>query len=260
MVTQTRRLPPDWLDFEIYRLVKVEQLSTRKTAVSLQLSQTRICQIVRRVDEYVGDLLVSTDGPERRHRELLIAEQIAAEQVAALNREAMLAFRRSQESVIFVEKGEDGEPEEITRWKNPGEVRYLMAAARLALQQAKLPTPKLAFLEAAQGPDDLDNEDEVDESDEDDEVSLQSPPSGACSTAPAAEQVTSPAASADPYATADLESTCVSGVSAQLMAKLSATTPVHPGHETPKTAPEHPSAKASVPPSKQEARRKFFGS
>ena len=258
MVTQTRRLPPDSLDFQIYRLVKVDQLSTRQTAKSLQLSQTRICQIVKRVNEYVGDLLVSTDSPEHRRRETLIAEQIAAEQVAALNREAMNAFRRSQESVIFVEKGEDGEDEEVTRWKNPGEVRYLMAAARLAFQQTKLPTPKLEFL----AEDDLPEQDweDEDESDEEDEESPESPPVGACSATPASQSVASPTAPVDPHATTDLKGTCVSGVSPQLMAKLNATTPVHPTHEAPKTAPEHPSAMAPGQATKQEARRKFFGS
>lgn len=260
MVTQTHRLPPDSLDFEIYRLVKVEQLSTRQTAKTLQLSQTRICQIVKRVDEFVGDLLVSTDSPDRRHRETLIAEQIAAEQVAALNREAMIAFRRSQESVIFVEKGEDGEEEEITRWKNPGEIRYLMAAARLAFQQTKLPTPKLAFLAQDDLPENWADELDEDEIDEEDEDSPESPPVGACSAAPVAQQVTSSAPAPAQPTTPDFADTCVSGVSSQLMAKLNATTPVHMAHEAPKTAPEHPRATASVPPSTQEARRKFFGS
>src|SRR5690349_1373993 len=79
MVTQTE-LPPAARDFEAYRLVKVERQSTRAVAKLLHLSQTRVCQVVSRVAEY----LVETTQPDddtRREQQLAVARQVAAEQI-----------------------------------------------------------------------------------------------------------------------------------------------------------------------------------
>ena len=62
MVTQanaqetTNALPPAARDFEAYRLVKVERKSTREAAKLLRISQTRVCQVVARVAEYMVDV------------------------------------------------------------------------------------------------------------------------------------------------------------------------------------------------------------
>ncbi len=56
------RLPPGPRDWHAYRLVKVEQRTTREAAAELKISQTRVCQLIARVVEYLAEV---APGAER---------------------------------------------------------------------------------------------------------------------------------------------------------------------------------------------------
>lgn len=268
MVTQSSpfpSLPPSWRDFQIYRLVKVERCSTRHAARSLQVSQTRVCQILNRVGEYLGELLLATDSEEGRRRDLLLAEQLAAEMMESFSKQAVLAWKRSEKVTISLPE-EGSEDEEPRVMRTPGNIRYLLAAAKIAECQAKLPTPKLATL--CPPPEEIDEADDLPlrnpfdasitdlpeqfaELEEDPE----SPPVEDCSAAAPARSVTARKPSAATASTEDVTGTCVSGVSPQLLSKLGQGVPVQPPREAPST---NSCTKASR--SKQQARRAFFGS
>lgn len=146
METQVQ-LPPSWRDFEVYRLVKVQQKSTRATAKELGISQSRIRQVIERVAAFLIETTPGADDPERRERGLFVAEQVAAERVNFLYGLAVRSFQRSKgvhETIREIEV--EGKPTVtigITR-EEYGDIRILMSAAKLAHFATKLPMPMLA--------------------------------------------------------------------------------------------------------------------
>ncbi len=141
------QLPPSWRDFEAYRLVKVQQKSTRAAAKELGVSQTRVRQVIERVAAFLIETAPGSDDAERRERGLQVAEQVAAERVDFLYGQAVQCFKRSKgvhETIRVIEV--EGKPTVtigITR-EDYGDVRILMSAAKLALFGTKLPMPCLA--------------------------------------------------------------------------------------------------------------------
>src|SRR5690606_38058367 len=121
-------LPPSWRDFQIYRLVKVERCSTRHAARSLQVSQTRVCQILNRVGEYLGEQLLQADTEEGRQRDFLVAPRLAAEKMESFCNQAMLAWPQPQR-VSFVLPDDEADDRNPPVTRLPGDVRYLVAAA-----------------------------------------------------------------------------------------------------------------------------------
>lgn len=142
------RLPPSGRDFGVYRRVTVEQQTTRDVATAARLSQTRVCQIVQRVGEYM--LAVLPPGEEGdKARQMWLAEQIAAARVQFLLRLAVRSFERSQgnqRTERQVKTGAMPGGTVVTLRSTQGDPRYLTAAARLALLGAKLPATNLAGL------------------------------------------------------------------------------------------------------------------
>ena len=135
-------LPPSERDWEVYRLVRVEQRSTRAVAKVAGISQTRVCQVVERTAAFVvaATPVLAKDDEARR---IAVARQLAAERIDFLVGAALRCFRQSvcAEKVI---RQESGKPARTTIRQNFGEVRYLNTAARLALLAAKLPLPTLS--------------------------------------------------------------------------------------------------------------------
>ncbi len=148
MVSNQQPGPPSARDFEVYRRVKVERASTRQAAREAQVSQTRICQIVQRVADFMTDALPTDHAEERREQRLSVAEQLAAEQLDFLGYEAVQAWRASKGETTSVREvdspGVSPSRVRLTRTSH-GDPRYLMAASRLALQGAKLPISVLKF-------------------------------------------------------------------------------------------------------------------
>src|SRR5882724_12832693 len=77
-VSPSQKLPPTDRDFEIYDAIHIAGLSTRCQADKWEISQTRVRQIVRRVVEWMGEVL----PPQTRvakEQETHLARQIAAD-------------------------------------------------------------------------------------------------------------------------------------------------------------------------------------
>lgn len=138
----TNAFPPSSRDFEAYRLVKVERKSTRAVSKLLRISQTRVCQVIDRVGEY----LVAVTEPEtdaRREKQLAVAKQVAAAEIGHCKEQALRSYHRSCGKVQTVREVQNPEGQ-ITRVtttrENFGETRYLTTVARLAMIGGNLPT------------------------------------------------------------------------------------------------------------------------
>lgn len=236
-------LPPTWRDFQVYRLVKIEQKSTRTAARELRLSQTRVCQIVARVAEYLLASTPAADDDEQRQRQLRLAEQLAAERIDYLLQLAMTAFENTHLTVEI-------RNQRMVSGGNGSDVRFLHLAARLALMAAKLPAPYLTDVAFPAEPcDEVEPEEEAVDDDEGEEDDSESPPAGDCSPRSlwAYGKRSSRAETVD--AKPLPEESAVSGVSADLLRKLEQAGPVQPAAETPP---------APLPGSPQERRKAFW--
>jgi hypothetical protein len=138
-------LPPSWRDFEAYRLVKVEQQSTRQAAKTLGISQTRICQVIERVAAYLVQMAPATREEERREQRLHVAEQMAAERINFLYSQSVDGWRESQRPTKTIREANlfAGKTSVTTIRSSCGDPRYLMLACRLAEHAAMLPQPTL---------------------------------------------------------------------------------------------------------------------
>lgn len=121
---------PSERDWEVHRLVTVERLSTRQTAKMLEISQTRVVQIVKRVHEALCEFSPTEKDPARRHQQLYVAEAIGVERLGRLYRRALDCFELSRE-------------ENNAKRTSHGDVRYLNVALRIAVQLAKIPVNDL---------------------------------------------------------------------------------------------------------------------
>src|SRR5947209_6315992 len=74
----SRKLPPTDRDFEIYEAIHVAGLSTYCQANKFKISQTRVRQIVRRVVEWLGEVL-PPQTKVAKEQETHLARQIAAD-------------------------------------------------------------------------------------------------------------------------------------------------------------------------------------
>ncbi|QDU29994.1 Sigma-70, region 4 [Anatilimnocola aggregata] len=138
--------PPSERDFQVFRLIKVEQRTTREVAEIVGISQTRVCQIVQRVLDFLVATAPADDDEKQRAQRLYVARELAAERFDFLFKAALDSFEES--------KGE----ETITRTVNSqfragletsttrsscGDVRYLAQAARINVMAAKLAASRL---------------------------------------------------------------------------------------------------------------------
>lgn len=123
---------PSERDWRVYQVVRVEQWTTRLAAEEFGLSQTRVCQIVQRVAAFIAEA-VPVPSKEGEARQVAAGRQLAADRVDYLYGEALRCFRMSQSN-----KTDGRKPGR----RNFGETRYLLAAARLALQASTLPQPQ----------------------------------------------------------------------------------------------------------------------
>lgn len=217
---------PSSRDFQIYRLVKLEQRSTRATAEEMQLSQTRVCQIVSRVAEFLLEATPGADDEVQQRKQVQLAEQIAAERIEHLQRQAMQGFYGNVEP-------SDRESSESSNHHRPfaGDPRLLVVAARLALLAARLPAPRLDNLMFAE---EICAECEAG----DQEVSHENPPAGDCSPAPSRAPDRLPKPAADRAAKPLPLDSSVAGLSADLWHKLEQTAAVQPGQPARPVAPQ----------------------
>jgi len=120
------KLPPTERDFEIYRRVKFECVSTRDAAGDFNLSQTRVRQIVTRVVEYLVESVPASVREDDSSEQLYVAQQLARGQLEFLYERAIRAWERSETPA------QRGEP-------RLGKVCYLGLATRITMCMAKVP-------------------------------------------------------------------------------------------------------------------------
>ena len=208
---RTKQIPSE-RDWEIYRHVKVEEWSTRTTADAFGISQTRICQIVERVAEYVVATARVLTKEEEAQR-LAASKLLAAERINHLYGEALRCFQRSKCTEKIVRQShEHGKSGCTTTRENRGDTRYLQAAARLALLGGTLPQMPQRVFETEMPPT---NED--------------------CSPAVAEQAETASAAASTPSATAAAMLSCVEKSRSDSTPATAATRPVQPASGQPLT-------------------------
>ena len=113
MSTTTFKLPPTERDFEIYEAVHVGNASTWSQAAKHQISQTRVRQIIRRVVEWLGEVL-PPQAKIAREQEIHLARQIAASRFQ----------HQLEEATAF--------------WNEARELKYAGLRMRLTAAQARL--------------------------------------------------------------------------------------------------------------------------
>ena len=151
--------PRDWL---AYRLVKVQQLTTREAAKELGISQTRVCQLIDRVVEYMTDVAPGCESPEARGRRLYIAESVAAERIDFLFGQVCEGYRKSigEQKIVRETATDFGSPKTSTVIKHcTGDGRLAIAAARLATLGGKLPVNTFIATLPADLPEDFSEDD-----------------------------------------------------------------------------------------------------
>lgn len=127
----------DFVEREIFRLVRVELQSPEDVAARLQLPVAEVRQIVARVTD--GLIAAApVESKEERQQRIQLSERVAAAQLTGLLREALRAFGRSQGEQTIVRQAGNGEPITLRR-VSQGDIRYLNTAARIAAMAAKLP-------------------------------------------------------------------------------------------------------------------------
>src|ERR1044072_7084219 len=94
--TLSRKLPPSELDFEIYEAVQIRNSSTHIQAQKWEISQTRVRQIVRRVVEWLAEVL-PPQTKIAREQEIHLARQIAADRFQRQLEEAERFWTHTQD-------------------------------------------------------------------------------------------------------------------------------------------------------------------
>src|SRR5438132_1502580 len=113
LAMSTVKLPPTERDFEIYDAIHIACSSTRAEAEKHEISQTRVRQIVRRVVEWLGEVL-PPQTKVAKEQETRLARQIAADR-----------FQRQLEQMT-------------TLWDATQEAKYASIRIRLITAQARL--------------------------------------------------------------------------------------------------------------------------
>jgi hypothetical protein len=123
---------PSERDWNVYQAVRVESWATRVAAQEFGISQTRVIQIVQRTAAFIAEVLPAP-SKQLEAQQLAAGKQLAADRIDYLYGAAMRCFRMSQST----EKGNC-----TNGRRNYGEMRYLMAASRLATIASTLPLPR----------------------------------------------------------------------------------------------------------------------
>ena len=129
----------------------------------MQISQSRVCQIAEKVGQYLTSVAPTKDD-QQRDKQLAVAEQVAALRVDFLYGAAVRGWRDSQGTQTttreLISATKTAVTVKTTR-NSPGDSRYLLLAARLAMMAARLPAACLELLVGRNGDEsDLEGDDE----------------------------------------------------------------------------------------------------
>ena len=132
--------PPSARDFQVYEHVAIEGNTTRQAAQRFKISQTRVCQILRRVAAFAAVALpgiLESEAPEAQR--LAVSKNVAALRLEHLYQQSMAAWNESRgESWRICNSG--GKPVRTTV-KDCGKVVYLREAAKISRQAMELAMP-----------------------------------------------------------------------------------------------------------------------
>jgi hypothetical protein len=132
-----RRLPPSGRDFEVFEHVTVDGGTTRSAAHEFKISQTRVCQVLERVREWMDEVSPPPADEQVTKKQLQLAEGLAADRLDSLYSQAMTGWRSSEGEVERVRIAGWGE-KLTTRTTSHGDPRYLTIAGRLALMRSRI--------------------------------------------------------------------------------------------------------------------------
>src|SRR5262245_47625734 len=96
-MTAFRRLPPSDRDFQIYEAIHVRSETTRSVAERSRISQTRVRQIVKRVVEWLSEIL-PPEADIAKETEANLARRIASDQVQHLTVDMTYHWHRTLET------------------------------------------------------------------------------------------------------------------------------------------------------------------
>jgi hypothetical protein len=99
-MSDTCKLPPSDRDIEIYESVHIQGCSTYDMADRHHISQTRVRQIVRRVVEWLGEVL-PPQTKVAKEQEIRLARQIAADRFQHLYEKMTYMWDETQDSKYF---------------------------------------------------------------------------------------------------------------------------------------------------------------
>jgi hypothetical protein len=135
------RMPPSSRDFHVFEEVVVNCRPTRLLAEAMEISQTRICQIVERVWEWQEQVLPRIDRDAPSEMLVKAAKYLAAERLNWLYGQTIKCFEMSQGQQSKRKKTMLGE-ETITTTSSLGDVRYLHTAMKIIAAQAECGLPR----------------------------------------------------------------------------------------------------------------------
>jgi hypothetical protein len=202
---------PSERDWALYQAVRVEQWPTRAAATGFGISPTRVCQIVQRTAAFIAQA-VTVPSKEEESQQLAAGKQLAADRIDYLYGQAMNCFRHSQ--------GKDNSCS--TGRRSYGDMRYLQAAARLALIASTLPLPRQAW------PGSFEDK-SASEPQQERAAAASSNAKETCSAAPVEQPAEPVAAAQAPTATAAAILSCVEQSRREKPAQSNAARPVQKG-------------------------------
>lgn len=228
---------PSERDLEVHRLVTVDELSTREAAELMRISQTRVCQVVRRVNDFLRGLEPAEKDAGRRRQQVQVAEAIAVERLGGLYRRAVDCFELSHARP-------DAKP------SSRGDIRFLNVAARIALQLARLPANDLLLRAQCLAAEQVETAEQEPAVQARPEAKCSPPAKEDCSACAAEQAVPGVNRSVTGAVNASTAEGCELASEADSLAKLIATTPVQP----PRTEAFEAAAGPRLPLSKKQRR------
>ena len=134
-----KKVPPSGRYFEVFEDVVVGGGSTRGAAFRFKISQTRICQVVARVRQWVHEVVPAEDGKLTAEQQLRLAMGIAGDRLDHLYGRALVGWNSTDGQMQKTRIMPNGDVF-TTKTYQYGDTRYLIAAGRLAGMRAKLLT------------------------------------------------------------------------------------------------------------------------
>lgn len=140
------QVPPSERDFGAFFMAKVERRSTREIAGALGISQTRVCQVLESVEEFMLELMPEQEDAESEAKRVNLARWVASKRLDHVMSELMACYEHSKGKVV-VERETEGStgPRTVrTTTTSLGDWRYLDVMSRLILRAAKISAPVLS--------------------------------------------------------------------------------------------------------------------